>query len=605
MALPAIAARRARRGIVARRSQLAIVIAGAAVMVAALLASGPVLLLFLYQLVRDGGTDDTVIAPIAVVGLVAMGVLVVVAVALVGRTRPTAALLAAGAVFVVVRVGLLIAFTAPLVSDWLAYHDLAIGWTLGAPILANRSMGYPILLGTAYDVAGIDPTVGEVLNLVVAAVGALLLAILVETVASRRAAAIAVVLLAVAPSQAFFTLLLGTETLYANTLVAIALLYLLLLVDIRNGRGSGRTILVAATVGAFLGVSAYVRATSLGLIPVFVAIPFCVGRWRLALGVGVAITLAAAVTLLPITLANKSWIDRWAPSTTMFGAWQLYLGLNVDQGGRFNQADVKRLDTIVPRPSTVHSQYAQGVFDPALLRLAAQRDDAAFQLAIDRLRANALRLPFVLPLKVVYAWGPADSASTWVVPTDGPGDVRLGRTLQTVSQVWWVAVLAGAVLWFVRSWRDAPTVGVVFGAIVVPIALSLLVLEVQPRYHEYVVPLIAGLAAMAPLSGLRSAASWRHGRLPASPHPAGRRGTTTTAEAAHRGPCSEQACRNDGTADPSADRPIGARHPRPCPSSSGVGHPGSRAGAARPCALIAPGPPARGLPRQGTGRPAR
>jgi hypothetical protein len=185
----------------------------------------------------------------------------------------------------------------------------------------------------------------------------------------------------------------------------------------------------------------------------------------------------------------------------MFSGWQLYLGLNVDRGGRFNQADVRRLDTIVPRSGTIHSQYARGVFDPAMLRLAAQRDDVAFELAIDRLRANALRLPFVLPLKVVYAWGPADSASTWVVPTEGPGDVRLGRVFQTVSQVWWVVVLAGAVLWFVRSWRHVPMVGVVFGAIVVPIALSLLVLEVQPRYHEYVVPLIAGLAAMAPVAG--------------------------------------------------------------------------------------------------------
>jgi len=44
--------------------------------------------------------------------------------------------------------------------------------------------------------------------------------------------------------------------------------------------------------------------------------------------------------------------------------------------------------------------------------------------------------------------------------------------------------------------------GIVFGAIVAPMAVSLLVLEVQPRYHEYVVPLVAGLAAMATLPRL-------------------------------------------------------------------------------------------------------
>ncbi|CAN5696477.1 hypothetical protein BH23CHL8_BH23CHL8_12370 [soil metagenome] len=62
-------------------------------------------------------------------------------------------------------------------------------------------------------------------------------------------------------------------------------------------------------------------------------------------------------------------------------------------------------------------------------------------------------------------------------------------------------MLALAAWWLLRRGRDAPLAGLIVSAVVVSVALSLLVLQVLPRYHEYVVPLVAGLAGMA-LAGI-------------------------------------------------------------------------------------------------------
>jgi hypothetical protein len=52
-------------------------------------------------------------------------------------------------------------------------------------------------------------------------------------------------------------------------------------------------------------------------------------------------------------------------------------------------------------------------------------------------------------------------------------------------------------LWYVIERRRLPALGLVVGAIIVPITAALLILEAQARYHETVVPLLAGIAGIA------------------------------------------------------------------------------------------------------------
>lgn len=89
-----------------------------------------------------------------------------------------------------------------------------------------------------------------------------LLAAWVDALAGRAAAATAVALLAVAPSQAFFTLLVGTETLYVTVLLGVILLMTLTLVSIRRADSTRRIAFLAAATGLALGASLWVRPTA-------------------------------------------------------------------------------------------------------------------------------------------------------------------------------------------------------------------------------------------------------------------------------------------------------------------------------------------------------
>jgi 4-amino-4-deoxy-L-arabinose transferase-like glycosyltransferase len=464
---------------------------GGVVLVAALVAAVLVLAYLVIGYADDlaGLTRDLSAAAVLAVAGAGFVALVV----RLGRTSPASSLLAALLGFVGIRASLILAYDGSLSSDWLAHHRLAVGWTLGAPPIANRPMGYPVLLGEVYRIAGADPAAGEVLALILASIGAVLLALWVRAVSSRAAAAVAVAILALAPSQALFVLLLAIETPYATALVAVALLVTLALrAPATSGRA--RPLAYALCAGFVLGLSAYLRPTSLLVAPVVVLLPVLCLAARRGRPLTLALVVSFLLALAPAVALNKIALDRWSPSTSLYTGWQLYVGMNVEAAGRRTKADVEHVDRAVAGYSAgrLPREYSRGIFDPETLRLSAERDAAALRLAVDRIAHEWPRLPLVIPFKVVYGWGPGDSPMEWIP--------ELGRARGIASlagQVWWIAVLAGACAWYVRVRRRDALPGLVVSAFVVPVAVGLLVLEVQPRYHEYVVPLLAGLAAMS------------------------------------------------------------------------------------------------------------
>jgi hypothetical protein len=422
--------------------------------------------------------------------------LAVAGVVWVARRAPDGALVLAMLLFLGLRVAAILELDGALAHDWAAYDRLAIGWTRGAPPVANWPMGYPALLGEAYRVAGADPHVGEVLNLAFVLVGAALLAAWVSVLAGTAAAALAVALLAVAPSQLLFMLLVGTESVFTTATIAAVLLVTLTIRSLRRGERPRRTIALAAAAGIVLGVAAWVRPTSLVLALVLAALPLLVPGRRARDGAtaALAIALGVAVMLVPVVAVNKAYLDRWSPSSSLFAGWQLYLGANVGTMGRWNDADRTRVNREVPGFNDfqlVH-EYARGIFEPETLRRAAARDEAALRLAVERIRDEGPRLIAIVPFKFFYAWGPADAPV---------GDIRglpLDRhALSLLAQMWWIVVLAGATGWFVRRGRSDSLPGLTVSAAIVPVALSIVILQTQPRYHEYVVPLVAGLAAIS------------------------------------------------------------------------------------------------------------
>jgi 4-amino-4-deoxy-L-arabinose transferase-like glycosyltransferase len=470
---------------------LALYVAGAAVLLAALVSAAAASAY--YAIVEAPSLGAGIGATLAASLMAFTGLVAVIAVAWLARSHPTRALVAAAALFVAIRVLAALALDGTL-EGWSAYNRLAIGWTLGAPPIANWPMGYPILLGEAYRLLGVGRTAPEVLNLLLSGVGVALLAAWVHALAGRAAGATAVAVLAVAPSQTLFVLFAGTETLFTTLLLAAVLFLTVALASMRGDVRRRRVLVYAAASGIALGLALWVRPTALVIGPFFAVLPLLLSRSRLGATLTLVFVLGFGAMLSPIVAVNRVHLDRWSPSTSLFTGWQLYIGFNQESMGRWNDADRQRVNLAVPefRDFQLVHEYERGRFDPETLRRAAERDAAALRLAIERIREDGIRLPIILPFKVFFAWGPADAPVRFMtgLPTD-----PLVATL--LSQFWWMAVLAGAIWWHVRHGRDDPLPGLIVSAAVVPVAIGLLLLEVLPRYHEYVVPLIAGLAAIS------------------------------------------------------------------------------------------------------------
>jgi hypothetical protein len=211
------------------------------------------------------------------------------------------------------------------------------------------------------------------------------------------------------------------------------------------------------------------------------------------------VELATAIAVLPIVALNVIHLGRVSPSTSLYTGWQLYLGANVETVGRWNAADWERVYALVPGSRvSLSRQYAQGEFDADGLRIAAARDDAALVLYRERIARVGLGFVAMMPAKFVSGWGGAFDAAGWVFPLAADGSAPFERlAARATSQVAWVALLLLAAVGQLTAGRRIRPLALVTTSIVVPITASLLLLETKGRYHEYAVPVLAGLAAIA------------------------------------------------------------------------------------------------------------
>ena len=475
-------------------------LAGALVVLVAFFAALPYLVETVMSLVVDA--PSRLLPRRAFIGacLVVIVGAAIVLVARIGRRRPTHGLAAALVTFVAIRVLVDVAIDGPLVSDWLFYEQLARASLQGAPPISDVPMGYPYLLGATTAILGIGSmAAAEALNLALALLMAVLLAAWVEILADRRTAAIAVLILALCPSQILYGVIVGTEVTYATATIALALLATLIVRRLRT-MGSDRIVLgLAAVAGLVLGLSAYVKATSLAIAPLFILLPIlATGRPRASAPAVLTMLIAASLALVPAIAANRVLLDRWSPSTSLYLGWQLYVGTNIASEGRYDEADVDTLDAAVPGSGLgeVAERWSRGDFDPTILTAAAKRDEVALDLALERIADAGPRLLAILPIKVLNAWGPADDAVSWTLARGPNADRAVRPIVDVAAQAWWVLALGFALAGLYRRSLGTRDAMLVSAAFIVALAIGLLVLESKGRYHEPVVPLVACLAAL-------------------------------------------------------------------------------------------------------------
>ena len=381
--------------------------------------------------------------------------------------------LAAGLVVLVgLRAIAIAAIDAPLIADWLHYHELVVQITMGGPWLTSRPPGLPLLLAPLYTLLGPHPALGELVNVAAGIVAGIAVFAVGRRRAGPRAGGLALLLYAVAPAQILMSTVLGTEILYGAGLVA-ALAFIV--------RGSG--LVDALAGGALLAATQYIRSTSLVLLPVLLAVtwaragdgrPAGTSRW-IRLGQAGAVLASFCIILIPVAAANVDRVGWPSPSTSGFQNWELLLGTDQRHDGRFNTDDVALVGGDPGTPAA---------------------EAAAARLAWQQVTSDPLGTAGLMARKFPQLWADEHYGARWAL-FENPGvDRRLVQVMVLLSQAWLVFVSAlGAIgLWRLRR---RPSRGVVaVAATLVVYGAAMIPFEANPRYHAPLVPLLCILAAL-------------------------------------------------------------------------------------------------------------
>ena len=373
---------------------------------------------------------------------------------------------------IVVTRGIAVAVVdAPLASDPLFLHELAVGVTEGACCFAHRPMGYPLLLGLLYGAFGVHVWLGELLNLAASLITGWLLYIVVQRAWGPFVGAIAIYLYAIAPAQTLLTPVILTETVYGALLLAA--------VVTMTGAVRGPLVLSAAT-GLLLALSQYVRATSLALLPAFALLPALVlpARGMPALRpaflrvVLLAATFIAA--LIPVAIHNATQHGELSLSTSSYAGWSLFVGANQKHNGRWNAEDAALLAGF---PGSTWWDRSEVAGELGLMRIT---DDPGGFAAL------ALR-------KFPIMWGDESYGVSYALT--GSRDVGAAETLTLLSQAFYAVVTAAAFATLLRDRRARSPAALLIVLIVITVAGVHTLLEVTGRYHAYLVPLFCALAS--------------------------------------------------------------------------------------------------------------
>lgn len=348
-------------------------------------------------------------------------------------------------------------------------HELAVGVLDGGNwLVAPRPMGFSALLAALYAAFGVQPWLAEVLNLALAVVAGVGLYHLVRIAWGRRAGALAVVLFALVPSQVLLVTTILTETVYTGFLVAA------LALGAAAIHGSRLALAIAA--GGVLAVSQYVRPMSQAFLAAFGLVPFLAARsFRRAASLAGSIALTFVLVLVPIGLHNLTMHGAISLSTSSYGGWSVFVGANQEHDGRFN-----RDDQAILRAMDEDTVWAQS--------------EALGRAGLDRIADDPVGYLYLWVRKFSVMW----SDDGYGVPTalaeqSTPGPLRPMLAILSQSVYVAVAVLAALGLW--RARRDPSVPTLLIASVILIVSVSHLVVEVQPRYHAYVVPLLCALAA--------------------------------------------------------------------------------------------------------------
>lgn len=388
------------------------------------------------------------------------------------------------------RSAAVILIDAPLVSDWRVYHEMAAGVAAG-DLGGDRPMGYPLVLGGLYFLFGAEPYVPETLNVLMDLVTAGFLYLLVRGTWNSAAAAVAVVAWAVSPAQILLMPVGASEPLYTALFVGG--------VTAATSAAHRSTQSHAAIAGVLLGLSQYVRATSLALLPAFLVLPLLVRvPIRQSLRMGLVTGVAFLLVLGPVAVGNAQR-GRLSVSTSDWLGWQLYVGTNQTYNGIWNNDDLQRFEAF---PGDT----------------VAERSAVAARLGLQRITSDVPAFAALAVRKFRAMWGADDYSMYYsVILQEPPPKHHEIMALLVLTSAYWTALTVGTFIALVRERRRRPPLVLLAASCIAIVAVAHTFLEVQTRYHAYLTPLLCALAAAAILQIFGGQAQQRDDSWPQTP----------------------------------------------------------------------------------------
>jgi 4-amino-4-deoxy-L-arabinose transferase-like glycosyltransferase len=400
-------------------------------------------------------------------GVVASAV-AIYAVARLGRRSNLTAFVVGMALLIGLRLVAILLIDAPQHNDPLFQNQLALGVLKGQCCFSHRPMGYPIALGVAYAAFGTHIAVAEILNLAFATATGALLYDLVRREWGAAPAAGALAIYAVMPSQILLTPVTLSETMYGFVLTATVWAALM---------PRARRWIAAATAGILLGLSQYVRPTSMALLPALLLVPVLGGTGLRRILTYAALTIAVFVAvLLPVLEFNLRAHNDLSLSTSAYAGWSLYVGTNQKFDGQWNREDAARLAKF-PGDSTW------------------DRSEVAGREGIKRIIDDPAGFAALVVRKFNVLWGNENYGPDYAIGPTFNGRVK--PSLRLLSHVLYIGLLLLTLLALVTDRDRRPTTASVILVMVVTVVAVHVFVEVTGRYHAYVIPLLCALAGSA------------------------------------------------------------------------------------------------------------
>jgi len=353
-------------------------------------------------------------------------------------------------------------------SDFQYFHESAIKLSQGITVL-TKNMGYTLLLSAVYRVY---PSVltGKLLNAIASTLTILFLYLVGSKLVNQQTGLIASFLFTLLPSEILMVSVLGTEVI-VTALGIITAFFILRTIDSKLNNSS--TAWMIFWTGLFFGSGLTVRSSYIFYFPAILLLIIFItsfdyrkmGKVFSAFFVGIIIGLG--LVLVCYSLSTKQFLSI-EPLKTQ-DSFPFLSGTNISTRGGWSQEDA--------------NLYFSWPSD--------KRDALARQEAINRIKSNPVRFLLFIPIKFAVLFGANDYGITWSLHNLDWGKTKLFIGL--LSQSIYVLIFLFAFCAF-KDFRNGmlPLIALI---LVVSTLLPHVVLEVQGRYHHYVMPFVVLLAS--------------------------------------------------------------------------------------------------------------